>query len=404
MGSKVSSRVLVIDDEPEICDFVEEVAEDMGFDVFTTSVSTEFPTTYSNAFVCVIMDLSMPGMDGIEIIRFMADQGSRSKLILMSGFDLGILTMAEKLAKDRGLEVLGALGKPIVPEDLEALLANVHAASSEPEESMPPLPIEGSKEFPSVEELRAAINNKEIRAYFQPRVRVSDNSLAGVEALARWAHPHKGMIPPSIFIPLAEENELIDDLTGVMLEQAMENIVAWNKAGLIIEVSVNFSAKSLCQLDLPDKLAQNVQEHGVNPSQIVVEITESSVVGDLQNSLDVLTRLRMKGFQISIDDFGTGFSSMQQFQNLPFNELKIDQSFVMQALKNKDSRVIVETTNDFGMKLGMKVVAEGVEDQETWDLITQIGCDQIQGFFMARPMPGSDILDWHQNTLIKAST
>jgi len=397
----VSRKLFVIDDEMDICDFVRDVAEDLHFDVTATSKPVEFPGMYSALFDCIVMDLSMPEMDGIEMIRFLGDNKSVAALVLISGFDKGILGTAERLARDRGLNVLGALSKPIMIDDLETLLDQVVANEDNDNAAnieAPSYPSQGSDQFPSAEELRMAIRDGEIIPYFQPRVNACDGTIAGVETLARWAHPIKGMIPPSMFIVLAEENDLIDDLTDAIVEKALDICVEWKDAGLIIEISVNFSARTLADLDLPDLLAAKVRSYGLDPSQIVVEVTESSVVSDLDDSTDVLVRLRMKGFGISIDDFGTGFSSMQQLQNLPFTEIKVDQSFVSRAVEDPEALAIVETTIDLGKKLGLTVVGEGVEDQQTWDLMDKSGCDQIQGYFSARPMPGDKLLQWVEDS------
>ena len=219
-------------------------------------------------------------------------------------------------------------------------------------------------------------------------------AFVGVEALARWQHPVKGMIPPDRFIPLAEESGLIDELTVSMVEQSLAEVARWQTENLTLDVSINYSALSLADLGLPDYLAGLVAARDLKADRVTVEVTESSVLTEIQNSLDVLTRLRMKGFQLSIDDFGTGFSSMQQLQNIPFTELKIDQSFVKRALSDKDAKAIVETTVDLGRRLVMSVIAEGVEDLETLELLKNYQCNQVQGYFIAKPMPGNQILEW----------
>ncbi len=393
----MSKTLLVVDDEPDICDFVQDVAEGIGFKVVTTSDTSEFPLVYSSKFDGIVMDLSMPGMDGIELIRFLADNRCGSALILMSGFDGGVLATAERLGRERGLHVLGALSKPINIDELEVALGRVPALQAPSKERRSKSESgDGPDEDPlTVEELQAAIRAGDVVPYFQPRVRLEDMQVMGVEALARWRHGNLGVISPAVFIPMAEEHGLIDDLTTAIFDQTLDNLRRWRDAGVAVDASVNFSAKSLGDLNLPDVMARKLDQAGVNPNRVIVEITESSVLSELEDSLDVITRLRMKGFQLSIDDFGTGFSSMQQLQNVPFTELKIDQSFVKRALVDREAQAIVETTIDLGRRLVMAVVAEGVEEMNTLDLLRGSRCEQVQGYFIAKPMPGGEFLDWH---------
>jgi EAL domain-containing protein (putative c-di-GMP-specific phosphodiesterase class I)/FixJ family two-component response regulator len=391
----VGRSILVVDDELDICEFVQDVAEDMSFNVAILTTTTEINTVSFTNLDAIVMDLSMPGMDGIELIRYLAEASCSAALILISGLDSGVLATAERLARDRGLSVLGAVNKPIDVATLEGLLDKVPHAESSRTEVKSASRDEG--DVFSADDLRRAIDNREIQPWFQPRICLEDMSLSGVEALARWQHPEKGLVPPDRFISLAEENDLIDALTVCMAEQALAEVDAWQKAGVVVDVSINYSARSLTDLALPDYLSRLVETNNLSPKRVIVEITESSVMTEIQNSLDVLTRLRMKGFHLSIDDFGTGFSSMQQLQNIPFTELKIDQSFVKKTLGDREARAIVETTVDLGQRLVMSVVAEGVEDKETLDLLRSYKCDQAQGYYIARPMPSADLLSWASN-------
>lgn len=389
-------KLLIVDDEPDICDFIQDVAEDIGFEVKSISNPMLFLANYSSDYDGIILDLSMPGMDGIEIIRLLGDQHCQSSLILASGFDAGILATAERLALDRGINIIGTIQKPIDVDELEGLLEQIAPPSSPMDDTGPQFI--GTKKEPSfLNELSGAISRNEVIPYFQPQVRISDHAFCGVETLARWIHPDRGIIAPDSFIHYAENNGLIEELTQSIFLQSLRQSAEWKKQGLDIETSINFSTKSMTNLNLPDLLSNQVHKYGLNNSQITIEITETSVLANIGNSLDVLTRLRMKGFKLSIDDFGTGYATMQHLRNIPANELKIDFSFVSKALKNKEARAIVETTNDLGKKLGMTVIAEGVEDQKIWDFLEQMGCDRIQGYFVAKPMPGNEIAAWAES-------
>ncbi|MCW9033972.1 MAG: EAL domain-containing response regulator [Alphaproteobacteria bacterium] len=385
--------ILVVDDEPDVCEYVTIVAEGVGFEATSITDGRSFASSYSRHFDCIVLDLTMPGMDGIELIRFLADNKSSASIILMSGVDSTILHSAEQLAKHHGLNIVGALKKPVSVDDLEKHLERVphaHSQIAAPFRKTNAPIVDG----PTETELREAIANKQLLLHYQPKINMSDGSLAGVEALVRWQHPEKGMIPPIAFIPLAEETGLIEELTTQVTEMAIEQCAEWLRQGERIKVAFNMSAKSLTDLDFPDHVWEAAKERGIDPSLVAVELTETAIVTELNRSLDILTRLRMKGFHLAIDDFGTGYSSMQQLQNLPFDELKIDQSFVKNAANDEEARKIIESTVELGHKLNMEVVVEGIEDKELWDVLRDCGCNQAQGFWMARPMPAGDILKW----------
>lgn len=383
-------RLLVIDDEKEICDFVTFVAEGAGYDVVSTTDPEQFGLFYSNELDVIVLDLSMPGLDGIELIRFLGENRSQAAIVLMSGFDRGILQSAEHIARSQGLQVLNAIEKPVKFEVLEKTLLNVPSSAiarpqKSPDDQLTP------------EELQKAITENELTVFYQPRIEMKTHRLAGVEALARWRHPEKGMISPAHFIPLAEESGLINELTVLVMNEALGQCGRWKTSGTEIQVSINFSTRTLTDLEFPDNLQSLSRSYGLDPSQVVIEVTESSVMGELARSLDILTRLRMKGFHLSIDDFGTGYSSMQQLQKVAFNELKVDQSFITRLDNDDEARTIVEATIELGHKLGMTVVGEGIETEAVWDILAELGCDQAQGFLMGKPMAVEDFDAWLEN-------
>jgi EAL domain-containing protein (putative c-di-GMP-specific phosphodiesterase class I) len=230
--------------------------------------------------------------------------------------------------------------------------------------------------------------------HFQPQIDLKTSQLIGVEALVRWQHPKVGLIYPDNFIPLAEELNLIDDLTNEVINLAIHQEAEWKRFGYNIVVSINISAKNVTSLSLPEKLQEMIDTLDIDPSKIKIEITETELMNELTKSLDVLTRMRLKGFDLSIDDFGTGYSSLAQIKRNPFTELKIDSSFVMNATKDDDSLVIVESCIQLGHKLGLKVVAEGIEDKEILELLTDLGCDIGQGYYICKPICGDELLYW----------
>jgi len=398
MESEGIRKLLVVDDEPDVCEYVTIVAEGVGFETSYLCDGSEFHSAYSNDLDCIVLDLTMPGMDGIELIRFLSDNRSDASLILMSGVDSTILHSAEQLARRHGLNVIGALRKPVSVDDLENMLAKVSKndkSNGGPQSSK----ASAQEDELTEEDLRIAIAEKQLILHYQPKVSMSDSSLAGVEALVRWQHPEKGMIPPYRFVPLSEETGLIEELTATVIEQAFEQSAKWLAEGERIKIAFNMSAKSLTDLDFPDEAWSIASEKGVDPSMIAVELTETAIVSEINRSLDILTRLRMKGFHLAIDDFGTGYSSMQQLQNLPFDELKIDQSFVRNADTDEEAQKIIESTVGLAHKLNLEVVAEGIENEALWNFLADCGCNIGQGFWMGKPMPADEILTWRDQWL-----
>ena len=247
---------------------------------------------------------------------------------------------------------------------------------------------------PKEKDLRDAIDNKELVLYYQPQINMKMRNLHGAEALVRWLHPEFGIIPPDKFIVLAEQTGLIEQLTEEVIQLAISQSVHWQKLNKSIRLSINISAQNINSLKLPEQLRMLVKEYELDPSMIVLELTESALMDSVVTSLDILTRLRLKGFQLSIDDFGTGYSSLSQLHKIPFTELKVDQSFVTNMKQNHESKAIVETCIMLAHKLNMEVVAEGVEDKETWDLLLAEDCDIAQGYYIAKPMPALEFDKW----------
>jgi len=202
------------------------------------------------------------------------------------------------------------------------------------------------------------------------------------------------MISPGAFVAVAEKNGLIGAMTDRTLTLALKQIAAWTAVGLHVKMSVNLSAYMLVDVDLPDRVVREAAQFGIDPQQLILEVTETGLFQDVANSLEILARLSMKGFSLSIDDFGTGYSSMEQLSRIPFTELKVDRAFVHRAAENSTAKAILKSSVDLGRKLGMTVVAEGAETQEDWDLLRNAGVDLVQGYFIARPMAAEDVQTW----------
>ena len=335
----------------------------------------------------LIMELVLPDVDGIEIIRFLGQQVTQPELIFVSDLEPRIVAAARRLAESKGLRVRSALPMQASIDDFVAALSQ--KGSSQPTASKSPIILTDHQH------LRRGMANDEFVVHYQPKIDVKTLGLVSVEALVRWRHPDYGMLGPNSFVPLAEQTGLISPLTEIIVEKAFEHACTWRDSGIPLKVAVNISGASLADLSLPDQLSATARKFELSPDSIVVEITESWVVKNPVDALDILTRLRMKGFNLSIDDFGTGYSSMLKLKQIPFSELKLDQSIIRGAANDADARAIVETSIELGQRLGLHLVAEGVEHQEDWDLICELGCDEGQGFFIARPMNANDLPDWH---------
>jgi diguanylate cyclase (GGDEF)-like protein len=243
-------------------------------------------------------------------------------------------------------------------------------------------------------ELRRAIDQQQLVLHYQPKVDAHTGQMLGVEALVRWQHPTHGLIPPGEFIPLAERTGLITPLTHYVLDAAVRQCRAWRRAGHELAVAVNVSARRLLDLAFPDEVAATLATWEVPARLLVVEITESTIMADPTHAIQILGRLNAMGVEVSIDDFGTGYSSMAYLKELPVHELKVDQSFVSQMISNNSDAVIVRSTVDLGRNLGLRVIAEGVEDSLTLQQLDVLGCDGVQGFYISRPVLPDDLISW----------
>jgi EAL domain-containing protein (putative c-di-GMP-specific phosphodiesterase class I) len=246
-------------------------------------------------------------------------------------------------------------------------------------------------------DLQRAIDREELTLLYQPKIAFESGSVVGVEALTRWESHASGPIDPSTFIPLAERSGLIDGLTDWVLATALKQWVVWRDQGVMMNIAVNVSALTLRDVEFPDLLQRRCQVEGVPCEQITIELTEGATQ-HVVRLLDTLTRFRLKGVRVALDDFGTGYSSLLQLRQLPFSELKIDQSFVEDLTSAEESRLIVKSVIDLAHALGLTAVAEGVETLEALELLASLGCDQVQGFWIARPMRGAELVPWMMQT------
>ncbi|MEP7057194.1 MAG: EAL domain-containing protein [Caldimonas sp.] len=245
-------------------------------------------------------------------------------------------------------------------------------------------------------ELRQAVERRELRLYLQPKLALDSGALVGAEALVRWQHPERGLVPPVQFIPFAEQTGFIRVITLWIFEEAVRHWTLLHGLGLDLQLSVNLSTRDLLDPELPQKFEALCDAHGAPTSTFCLEITESAIMEEPQRALAILERLSAAGFRLSIDDFGTGYSSLAYLKRLPVDELKIDQSFIRNMKTDASDAMIVRSTIDLAHNLGLTVVAEGVETAQVWDLLRDLHCDEAQGYYMGRPMPADEVSGWSE--------
>jgi EAL domain-containing protein (putative c-di-GMP-specific phosphodiesterase class I)/DNA-binding NarL/FixJ family response regulator len=334
----------------------------------------------------VVTDLDMPGMDGMEFIRHIGQARYPISLIVASGLERGLIRTVETMAGAYGVNIIGAIQKPITAAKLEALV-RLHEKAPDVESR-----VEASA-F-TVEDIAKSLKRGEFEPFFQPKVELKTRIVKGAEALARWRHPLLGIIRPQAFVPAMEAAGLVDDLTDVIIKAAAANCALWRRSGLEARVAVNVSPSSLRDVNFGDRAIALIAEQGLEPQDVIFEITESAAQIGLGPSLENISRLRMKGFGLSIDDYGTGHSSLERLSQVPFTELKIDQSFVKNAATQASSRAALESSLEMAQKLGIVAVAEGVENRHEWDLVRTLGCELAQGYLIAQPMDGEEFMSW----------
>lgn len=373
------SRLLAIDDEPDQLAILMEVAESEGVSVHVTTEPDDFKSAaVTRAPDLILLDLQMPRCDGVQLLRFLADQRCPATVVLMSGFDARVLAITHTMGLELGLKMGGTLQKPIRIGQLRELFGAIQAAHFE-------------IDSPTI---RAALGADQFQLFYQPLVNLRDRTLWGWEALIRWFHPQRGLIMPDRFIPIAERDDVIDALTERVLEMSVAQMGEWRRQGYDSSVSVNLSARNLADAAFPDRLVELCAREEVPNDRLCLELTETAAMKDPVLIIQILTRLRLKGFKLAIDDFGTGYSSLIQLYRLPFSEIKIDQKFVAQMEQSDEANVIVGAITNLAHNLHLIVVAEGIESSAVAARLVDFGCERGQGYYFGRPMPAREVLDW----------
>ena len=342
----------------------------------------------------VALDLGMPGMDGVELLRFLAEEGYRAPVLIISGFDRRVLERAFRLGQALGLTMAGPLEKPVRLEELEGVAQRAAADAGA---------MIAKADLGLLDGFERALINHRLHMVYQPKVSLPDGSLVRVEALVRWDDPELGAVPPSRFVPLAERHGLIDPLTQWGLRTTLRQWLKWREQGIDTCIAFNISALSLEQLDFPDLVERMCRALDVPTDRLVLELTEGATQ-PLVKLMDTLTRFRIKGIGLAIDDFGTGYSSLMQLRQLPFTEVKIDRFFVDDATTSRRiSRLIVKSIIDLAHGLGLTVTAEGVETAEQLLAAARARLRRRPGLSRLRPRSSRDELKPWQDEFPRAA-
>ena len=404
LTSRHSVDIYIVDDEQQHVDLMIEMISIAGLSAtgFTSAkLFVDHPIADTDI---ILLDLNMPDMDGIEVMRTLYDKGCMPTYILVSGFDERVLHSAKQFADAKNILVAKKLSKPINTKEFIHYISQLHIESrlQLTKTCVAQKQATNTQQKLSLEQLKTAIRENQLVLFYQPKLNIKTRKVTGFEALVRLQHPQLGLVFPDQFIAMAEQNDLISELTYEVFRLATEDYLRFRAAGISPGISINISAQDLLDLSMPEHFSALAKAKNIPPEAITIELTETAILKSVSDSLDILNRLRMKGFSLSIDDFGTGYSSLVQLYQAPFTELKIDQHFVMRMLDDDEALSIVKICILLAKELKMTSVAEGIESQEIWDKLEQLGCDLAQGYLISKPVPVDACCEWvEKNTAAK---
>ena len=375
-----STRLIAVSDDRATINVLGRLCRKRGFELVTAEDKAEVRRVLKGAPAdLVIVDLDTAEVDGVELLSELAVKRTDGPVLLVSETDARTLDVAQRVGGKRGLVLVETLRKPLDESGcmraiLEALRIDDPAISAA--------------------NIRQAIEGDELRVHFQPLVDVKTGTVRSVEALLRWQHPEYGDLNPELVVTLAETHGLLGALTQWVTRRALTHLRSWRRAGWGFRVAVNVAAPLLKEPRFAEDVVRLLKQLDAPADGLVLEITESEDLSESVEVLASLARLRLAGIRLAIDDFGTGYSSLGRLHRLPFTELKIDKSFVMDTAGNPRAETVVRAITDLGHNLDLTVVAEGVATRESWDLVAAMGCDLAQGYFISRPLPPEQLTEW----------
>ncbi len=380
------TRIVAVDDDRRILRLLKRSCESIGYEVHSV-LDAEFFESSFRVFEpsLVFLDLNMRNIDGVELLRFIAEERSDTSVIVTSGVDERLLGAAHSLGLSLGLDMLEPIRKPLMVADVRRRLK---AFRDQPACAPPPRPPINS------EQLDQALRHGQLEVSYQPMINLSSRRVVCAEALARLKHPSAGYLLPEQFVPVAEQCGLIDSLTFTVLEQALSDASGWQVGAAPIQVAVNLSPVMLSDATLPDRIAGVLADAGMHPEQLVLEVTETDTSDNRERTADTLSRLHMKGIRLSLDDFGTGFCSLGQLYEFPYETLKLDKKFAMRAQESEDAAAMIRSSLDLARSVGLTVVAEGIQSEDTLRWLGRLGCDSGQGFHISPPLSVAALRDW----------
>ncbi len=387
-----NKRVLIVDDSALHRQHAEELLRLLGVsEIAQAANGAEALDALSNAPYLpdiLLLDLEMPVMDGVELLQQIMQRHLRLDVIVVSSRENALLTTVEMMSHSLGIAILGALQKPLTRERLSDVLGH-HLAT--------PRAAAKTSVYP-LEVIAGGVDGDQFVCHYQPKIDIASGVVKGVEALARWNHPRDGLIYPDRFIdPMERHGAIMQRFTLRLLEQVLNQLRVWHGEGLFLSCSLNISAQSFADARFVNDIIHRVESSGIAPRYLILEVTETAIMTDIGASLGTLARLRLKGFGLSIDDYGTGFASLQQLSRIPATELKIDRLFVHGCHQREHLIIMLESAIKLAEKLRLSVVAEGVETLEDWQELKALGCEQAQGYLIAKAMPGEQVPGWIRN-------
>ncbi|WP_196139733.1 EAL domain-containing protein [Aliikangiella sp. G2MR2-5] len=381
--------ILIVDDSRAICEAIREILRQFGvvnIEVCHNGVDALEVIREKPDFDLIILDLHMPGMDGIECLSNLDKLNFNGSIVLMSGLDSRVLSSAVEAARRYTLNLLGSVSKPFLEVNFRLLLQRLEGTRN--------FALKSTEGFLKKRQINEGIEKNQLTPYYQPIINIKTGQIDYFESLIRFDMPEKGIIPPHLIIPVAERFNLIEKVTLKIYETSLDEMGDLLQKDVGQKLSVNLSPCLLNNQELPNILEEIAKAKRVPTDAIIFEITETGVLNRNSLTYEVIDRLILKGFKLAMDDFGTGFSNVEQLTSLPFTHLKIDRSFVHGIGNDDISKVIVKSLMSIASALRMEVIAEGVESMLDFETVKAIGCAHIQGFLISKPKPEKEIKRW----------